>query len=210
MKLFIPFILLVFLVGCSEKKEVIKIKSVFEIPENVSEESLINFGFKKRIPKEEEYTFIFGKNGHKIYEKHLKYYSTCFYKKGTISSEIRFVQGTIMSMHVSMDTIIWNELDKKISQTTVIDTVYSRKDNKVHYWYTNPHFAEIAGYKYKCQLPLKKEDAWKQGAYYNPVTKKKMFNYSKSQFHTVSLKREFTGKHQDKLKRIMEEINSRF
>jgi|GEM_PF-6214925 len=202
MKLFITYILLVFLISCSEKKEVKKIKSIFDIPENVSEESLINFGFKKLIPKEKEYTT------REVYEYQIKNYSTCFYKKEKISSEIKFVRGTIMTMRVSMDTIIWNELDKKISQRREIDTVYINKKQRI--FLTLPHYAEIARYKYKCKLPLKREDAGKEGCYINPVTKKKTYNYKEFQFHTVSLEREFTEKHQNKLKQIMKGVKTRF
>ncbi|MDF3027682.1 MAG: hypothetical protein K0S23_1989 [Fluviicola sp.] len=208
MKLFISCILLVFLSSCSDKKEVITVKSLFDIPENVSEESLINFGFKKEIIEEKEYVDLFGEKGHQVYENRIKNHSSYFYKKPNLSSEIHFIQGTISVIRISMDTIVWNELDKKLSQRIEIDTVYINKQRRV--FLTRPHYAEIAGYRYKCKLPLKREDAWKQGSYYNPNTRKRIYNYSEYQFHTVSLEREFTRKHQNKLNRIMKGIKSRF
>ncbi len=205
-KLILGWFLLVVLASCSEEKKTLKIKSVFDIPENVSENSLINFGFKKEIPKAEEFVDLFNEKGNEAYEYKLKNYSTYNYKKGTLTSKMNFVQGTLHSIYISMDTTVWNKLDKKLSQKT--DTVYDQKRHTLHC--TTSNYAEINGYNYKCQLPLKREDAWKKGYYYNPNTKKKMPNYSESEFYTVSLERQFTTKHQNKLNRIMKGMKTHF
>ena len=48
----------------------LQIKSIFNIPENASENSLLHFGFRKTIPKESDFTIP------EVYEYHLKNYST--------------------------------------------------------------------------------------------------------------------------------------
>lgn len=109
-KLAICWFLLVALFSCSEEKEAPKIKSIFDIPENASENSLVHFGFKKQTPEKKGFVDFFGDKGNKIYEYNIKNYALYIYKKKNITSEIKFVQGTISFMHISVDTTIWNEI----------------------------------------------------------------------------------------------------
>lgn len=151
--------------SCSQKQET-KLKSVFEIPENVTEENLIHFGYNKM-------------------EDQTVGYTNYLYKKDNLISHVLLFKGKITHLDIAVDTIIWNQLDKKMSTERISKYASNLKKNFV----IEVNYATISGVKYECKLPLKREDAKNQGAYTNPYTGKKTLNYSENEFNTIELNR---------------------